>query len=54
MYHRNWTKNADKVANSLGVLSLAILQAKIEIKVTNSQFCIVDTPVYNMLDFYFG
>jgi len=54
MYHRNWTKNADNVANSSGVLSLAILHAKIEIKVTNSQFCIDNTPVYNMLNFYFG
>ena len=53
-YHRNWTKKADNVANSSGVLSLAILHAKIEIKVTNSQFCIVESPVYNMLDFYFG
>ena len=32
MYHRNWTKNADNVANSSGVLSLAILHAKIEMK----------------------
>ena len=54
MYHRNWTKNADKVANSSGVLSFAILHAKIDIKVTNSQFCIVDSSVYNMHDFYFG
>ena len=54
MYPRNWTKNADKVANSSGVLSLAILHAKIEIEVTNSQFLIDNTPVYNMLDFYFG
>ena len=54
MYHRNWTKKADKVANSSGDLFFAILHAKIEIKVTNSQFCIVDTPVYNMLDSYFG
>ena len=23
-------------------------------KVTNSQFCIVESHVYNMLDFYFG
>jgi hypothetical protein len=23
-------------------------------KFTNSQFCIVDSPVYNMHDFYFG
>lgn len=53
-YHRNWTKKADNVANSSGVLSLAILHAKIEIKVINSQFCIVESPVYNMLDFYFG
>ena len=54
MYHRNWTKKADNVANSSGVLSLAILHAKIEMKFTNSQFGIVDTPAYNMLDFYFG
>ncbi len=54
MYHRNWTKNADNVANSSEVLSLAILHAKIEMKVINSQFCIVNSPVYNMLDFYFG
>ena len=53
-YHRNWTKKADNVANSSGVLSLAILHANIDIKVTNSQFCIVDSPVYNMHDFYFG
>ena len=53
-YHRNWTKKVDNVANSSGVLSLAILHAKIEIKFTNSQFCIVDSPVYNMRDFYFG
>ena len=25
-----------------------------EMKFTNSQFGIVDTPAYNMLDFYFG
>ena len=54
MYLRNWTKNADNVVNSSGVLFLAILHAKIEMKVTNSQFCIVDTPVYNMLNLYFG
>jgi len=42
------------VANSSEVLSLAILHAKIEMKVINSQFCIVNSPVYNMLDFYFG
>ena len=52
MYHRNWTKNADNVANSSGVLSLAILHAKTEIKVTNLQFCIFNTSVYNMFDLY--
>ena len=54
MYHRNWTKNVDSIDNSFEVLSLAILQARIEIKVTNSQFCIVNTSVYNMHGFYFG
>ena len=39
-YLRNWTKNADKVANSSGDLSFAILHARIEINVTNSQLCI--------------
>ena len=40
MYLRNCTKIADNVDISSGVLSFAILQAKREINVTNSQLCI--------------
>ena len=39
-YLRNWVKNAESNANSSGDLSFAILHAKIEINVTNSQFMI--------------
>ena len=41
MYLRNCTKNEDSTAISSGDLSLAMLHAKIEINVTNSQFGIV-------------
>ena len=34
-------KKVDKRANSSGVLSFAILHANTEIRVTNSQFCII-------------
>jgi len=37
----NWTKIADKVANSSGDLSFAMLHANIEINVTNSQLGII-------------
>lgn len=40
-YHRNCVKTAAKTPISSGVLSLAILQANIEINVTKSQFCII-------------
>jgi len=41
MYLRSCTKNADSTDISSGDLSLAMLHAKIEINVTNSQFGIV-------------
>ena len=40
-YHRNCVKTAAKTPTSSAVLSLAILQANIEINVTKSQFCII-------------
>lgn len=42
-YLRSCVKKADKIANSSSVLSLAIEQARTEIKVTNSQFFILKT-----------
>lgn len=41
MYLRNCTKNEDSTDISSGDLSFAMLHAKIEINVTNSQFGIV-------------
>ena len=38
-------KKEARIVNSSEVLSLAILHANIEIKVTNSQFCIIDTSI---------
>lgn len=41
MYLRSCVKKADKIVSSSSVLSFAMEQAKIEIKVTNSQFCMI-------------
>ena len=48
MYLRNWVKKAARTLISSCVLSFAIVQAKLEIKSTNSQFCILNTSLYNI------
>lgn len=50
---RNCTKNADNNPISSDVLSLAILQAKIEINVTNSQLGIINLLVIIYVTFIF-
>lgn len=52
MYLRSWVNKVANIANSSGDLSLAISHAKIEINVTNSQYCIIEPPCDILCNIY--